>query len=123
VRLLISSLDNDSKADTVQHLSSKSKINSAFLTANPSLYMGKTTNDVFAMVLHHRLILPVCASRTHCLCGDSGRKYWQHALCCKVMRIRNQTRYAFHNHIKDSVVQIIRHLSSVHDLGLLIGLN
>jgi len=71
-----------------------------WLNANPSFILNKMNNAAFNMAIHLRLLLDgIVGSRTHCICGAATDCFFDHALVCPVVTVRNQTRNTAHSEV------------------------
>ena len=63
-----------------------------WLNANPAFIFNKMNNAAFNMAIHIRLLLDgLVGSRTHCVCGAVIDCFFDHALVCPVVTVRNRS--------------------------------
>ena len=69
-----------------------------WLNANPAYIHNKMNNAAFNLAIQLLLLLEgIAGSRTNCVCGAVTDCFFDHALVCPVVTVRNQTRNTAHS--------------------------
>jgi len=80
-----------------------------WLNANPAYIHNKMNNAAFNLAIQLVLLLEgIAGSRTNCVCGAVTDCFFDHALVCPVVTVRNQTRNTAHSDVSHGLRNVLQ---------------